>query len=481
MRSRLIALVGLVVGSVWSVGECADWPQFRGPNGSATTAETGLPTEWNTEKNIAWKAKIAGYGWSSPIVVGDKVFVTTAVSDKQQKPSGGFGGGPGGFGGPKGGGGGFGRNPKPPDVDYRWEVHCLSAADGKVLWNKTAKEGKPRIAKQASNTYATETPVTDGERVYAYFGMTGVFCFDFGGNLVWQADIGAYPTAMGNGTGSSPALDGGRLFIQCDNEEKSFLVALDTKNGKELWRSPRSERTGYSTPLVWKNKERTEIVCIGGSGVRSYNPETGAELWRLSGSGGQSKATAVASPEMLYVGFGGGFGGFGGFGGPGGGGPGGPGRGRGGPGGGGARPLFAVKPGATGDITLKAGAKSNDGVAWQLPQAGPSTASPLLYDGYLYVLEERGGLVSCYNAKTGEQAYKERLPGARGFTSSPWAYEGKIFCLDDAGTTHVIKAGPEFRVLAKNAIEEMCWSSPAVAGGVFLRTVDHLYCIRAPK
>jgi hypothetical protein len=176
----------------------------------------------------------------------------------------------------------------------------------------------------------------------------------------------------------------------------------------------------------------------------------------------------------------GGPGGFGGFGRPGAGGRGGAGAPGGGPGGAaGARPLFAVKAGASGDITLKGSAKSNDGVAWSLPSAGPATPSPLLYEGCLYVLEERGGVVSCYDAATGKQLYKERVQGASGFTASPWAYDGKVFCLDDAGTTHVIKAGPEFKVLGSNELEEMFWSTPAVAGGaVFLRGVDHLFCIK---
>jgi outer membrane protein assembly factor BamB len=272
-------------------------------------------------------------------------------------------------------------------------------------------------------------------------------------------------------------VDAGRLFIQCDNDEKSFLVALDAKTGNELWRAVRAERTGWSTPLIWKNKIRTEVVCLGSPRARSYEPATGKQLWELGGLSGQAKASPVASSEMLYVGTGGGFGGFGdGQPPPEGGAPGGSG---GRSGRGGARPLFAVKAGASGDITLKEGAKSNDGVAWYLPQGGPPTASPLLYSGYLYILEERGGLVSCYDAKTGKQVYKERLPGGRSFTSSPWAYDGKIFCLDAGGTTHVIQAGPKFKVLGKNTIDEMCWSTPAVAGGaVFLRTVDHLYCIK---
>ncbi|HEV3142395.1 MAG TPA: PQQ-binding-like beta-propeller repeat protein [Gemmataceae bacterium] len=490
MRPALVTCLFLLGTGLASA---ADWPQFRGPNSTGVSAEARLPDEWSAAKNIAWKAKIPGYGWSAPIVWGDKLFVTSAVSDKQKKPASGFGG-PGGFGppggappgGPPGGGFGPGFGPgrgfgggKPPDEVYRFEIYCLSAADGKVLWKQTAAEQKPTIPTNPTNTYATETPVTDGERIYAYFGMTGVFCYDLAGKFVWKAELGSYPMAMGNGTGSSPALDGGRLFIQCDNEQKSFLVALDAKTGKELWRTSRTERTGWSTPLVWKNKSRTEIVCVGSPSVRSYDPATGKQLWEMSGVNGQIKASPVATEEMLYVGSGGGPGGMGmgggGFGRPGGGRPGGDGGGF----GGGARPFFAIRPGGSGNITLKDGEKSNDYVFWKLPQAGPATPSPLIYDGYLFILEDRGGMVSCYDPKTGKQLYKERISGARGFTSSPWACDGKVFCLDDSGTTHVLKAGPEFKVLGKNKIDEMCWSSPAVTGdSLILRTVENVYCIR---
>jgi outer membrane protein assembly factor BamB len=491
VRTRFLFASGLfAAGLTVGLASADDWPQFRGPNGSATSPGAHLPVEWGTDKNVAWKVKLPGYAWSGPVVWGDKVFVTTAVSDKQAKPDGSFGG-PGGFGGPKGKGppggpkggpGGFGgpggMMGKAPDAVYKFELLALSAADGKVLWKQDVAERKPAIPTNPTNGYATETPATDGERVYAYFGAIGTaFAYDLSGNFAWKAEVGAHAMQFGHGTASSPALADGRLFIQCDNEEKSFLVALDAKTGKELWRTPRAERTGWSSPLVWKNKVRTEVICVGSPKVRSYDPETGKQLWELSGTNGQIKATPVAGEDLLFVGSGGGPGGFGGFGGPPGGGgfPKGPGGGM----GGGSRPLFAVKAGAAGDITPKAGAKSGDAIAWRSTQAGPATPSPLLYDGLLYVLEDRGGVVSCYDAATGQQHYKERIPNARGFTSSPWAYGGKVFCLDDAGTTHVLKAGAEFEVVGANKLGEMAWSSPAVANGaVFLRTVDHLYCIR---
>jgi outer membrane protein assembly factor BamB len=487
MRTRIVIAWGFALLLQPALCRAEPWPQFRGPHSAAISTDKQLPAEWRADKNIAWKIKVPGYGWSGPIVWGDKVFVTSAVTAKQAKPSTGFGGFGGGFGKPdfgkkgkpdfgKGGfGGGFGGG-KPPDALYKFELHCLSAADGKILWSRTVAEQKPTIATHSSNTYATETPITDGERVYAHFGMTGVFCYGVDGKFVWKANLGSYRMSLGFGTGSSPAFDGERLFVQCDNEEKSFLVALDKLTGKELWRVSRPERTGWSTPLVWKNSQRTEIVCLGSPKARSYDPANGKQLWELGGMVGQPKASPVADGDLLYLGTGGmpGFGGFGG-GPPGGGfGP--------KPGGGGSagdKPLLAVKAGATGDITPKAGATSSPGIAWRLPQAGPGTASPLVYQGHLYILDERGGILSCYDAKTGKRVYRERLSGARGFTSSPWAYDGKIFCLDDGGTTHVVAAGREFQELGQNTLAEMFWSSPAVAGGaLLLRGVDHLYCVR---
>jgi outer membrane protein assembly factor BamB len=343
----------------------------------------GLPADWDANSNVAWKTKIPGYGWSGPIVWGDKILVTSAVSEKQKKPSGGFGSFAGGFG--KGdfgkggigkggfGKGGFGKGgfagAPPPDVVYEWELCCLDATDGKVLWKQTVAKQKPAIATNPTNGYATETPATDGERVYTYFGGIGVvFCYDLAGNFVWKADIGAHPVQFGHGTASSPVVHNGRLFIQCDNERNSFLLALDAKTGKEVWRTPRTERTGWSTPLVWTNNVRTEVVCVGSPKIRSYDPNTGKQLWELGGVEGQIKASAVADDELLYVGSGGGFGGFGG---------GFPAR----PGGegarfGGSKPLYAVKAGAVGDITLKSGAARASTLAGTLPKPGQRRRHP---------------------------------------------------------------------------------------------------------
>lgn len=465
MRTRIL-LTASVCALALSTARGENWPQFRGPAGNGVVADSKLPSEWGPDKNIRWKVEIPGVAWSSPIIWGDKVFVTTAITDKQTKPTGG-GGRPGGGGGRPGGfrpGGG-----RAPDVTYRWELYCLEKSTGKVLWKELAVERKPTIPIHRTNTYASETPVTDGERIYAYFGMIGVFCFDMNGKLQWKKELGSYPMMAGWGTGSSPVLDDSRLYVQCDNEEKSFLVALDKKTGDQVWKVERDERSSWATPVLWKNSKRTELVAGGGRKVRSYEPATGKVLWELGRLGGRAAASPVADSDMLIVGAGGG-GRFGG------------GRPAGGdedgPRGGGA--LFAVKAGASGDITLKDGATSSDNVAWSHAKAGPSMASPLLYKGHVYILEQRGGMLSCYDAKTGKAAYtRERLAGARGFTASPWASDDKIFCLDDNGQTFVIQAGAEFKLLGKNALNEMFWSTPSASGGdLFLRGVDHLFCIK---
>ncbi|MFO0896281.1 MAG: PQQ-binding-like beta-propeller repeat protein [Pirellulales bacterium] len=487
-NTHCVRCCALALGAgLCALAQAADWPQFRGPNASGLADAAPLATEWDKERNVAWKVAVPGVGWSSPIVLGDKLFLTTAVTENQQKPSaggGGFGGGrgerrrpeepegeargprrgrpeggPGGdqAEGPRrrgGGGGGFGRRGggAPPDALYRWEVLCLDRKTGDVLWTQTAVEKKPSIPTHRTNTYASETPVTDGERLYAYFGMTGLYCYDLAGKLLWSKDLGTFPMVSDWGTGSSPVLHGDLLFVQCDNEQESFLVAFDKRTGDEKWRAKRDERSSWSTPYLWKNKLRTELVT-GGQVVRSYDPSTGKVLWEMSGLNGRCSATPVGNDEMVYFGTGGGMG---------------------------TGPLVALKAGASGTLELEGDDdQSKQFIAWSAPRGGPPMASPLLYQGFLYVLDQRGGLLTCYDAATGKEAYRQRVPDAQGFTSSPWAADGKIYCLDGNGQTFVVAAGPEFKLLAHNPLDAMCWASPAMAdGALYLRTVDDLYCIR---
>ena len=460
MKCRPVVLVVAAVGC-WMSGTpdrsvAKDWTQFRGA-ASDGRASTACPVRWSSTENVRWKKKLDGEGWSGPVVWQDRVFVTEAVPD--MNPRGEEAAVDGVRPEPYRGGGGRRRDDL-VDTVYRYDVVCLDAGNGETIWRRTAKRGKPPIPRHSSNTYATETPLTDGERVYAYFGMNGVFCFDMSGGLVWQRDLGEYSMRAGWGTSSSPVLFESKLFIQCDNDEQSFLVALDSRSGEELWRVNRDEASQYSSPIVWQNSQRDELIA-GGMTYRSYDPDTGKLLWSLDMAKGRSSATAVAADDRLYVGT--------------------ERRNRGGADDGGGF-LFAVKPGGSGDITPPEGEEASTYVQWKIERSDLQMASPAYAGGCLYILERRAGRLHCIKASTGETAYRQRLPGARAFWASPWSADGRVYCLDTSGTTYVLDAGPDYKLIAENRIDEQAWSSPAVAGGrLFLRTIDHLYCIEEPS
>jgi outer membrane protein assembly factor BamB len=418
----------------------SNWPQFRGPDSNQLTREKKLPEEWGQHQNIAWKLKLSGRGWSSPVVWGDKVFITAAVLEDpslqwEQRE------------------GGERRLVNPPDAEYRWEVYCLDADTGDERWRQAAHRGTPEIPTHRDNTYASETPVTDGKRLYVYFGMTGLFTYDLDGNLLWEKDLGNYPTRGNWGTSTSPVLWKNNLYLQIDNEENSFLVALEAATGDERWRVQRSEKSNWSTPVIWKNKVRTELVT-GGKTARSYDPETGELIWELNVGGGRNISSPAFDRERIYLGNekrsdGGGT-------------------------------LFAVIAGAEGDITPGEGASTSQGVAWSTPESGLSMPSPLLFEGLIYIVERRGGMIFCYEAATGEPVYqKVRIPDAGPFWASPWIANGKIYCLDERGTTHVLEPGREFTLVAQYKLDDKFWSSQAIAGhAYFFRGVEYLYCIR---
>jgi outer membrane protein assembly factor BamB len=325
-----------------------------------------------------------------------------------------------------------------------------------VVWEQTVHEGKPRFGKHRTNTFASETPATDGELVIAYFGNTGISCYDLEGKRLWTKDLGAFPTQANWGTGSSPVLFGDAVFVQCDNEQSSFLVAFDKRSGNELWRVPRDEQSNWSTPYLWKNKERTELVAAGGKKIRSYAPATGELLWEMQGSG-RTSLTPVGSDELLYVDSVVRFTGS-------------PGR------------LAAIRAGAAGDISLTPKETSSPAVAWSVTLNSYRNASPLLYADCLYMTEQHQGVVRCFDARTGKLHYQKRLPQATGGNASPWAMGNRICCLDEVGLTVVFEPGPEFTVVASNKLDEdMFWASAAVAGNrLILRSLETLYCICDP-
>lgn len=417
------------------------WPLFRNGAAAGVVEQGLLPDSWSLTKNIIWKTDIPGRGWSSPIIWGDRVFVTSVVRDGayEEAKKGLY------FGGDR-------RKPEP--LVQRWMVYAIDWNTGKILWQRQAHEGMPDTPIHIKNSYASETPATDGERLYAYFGNVGLFCYDLAGKLLWTQKWGSFPTANGWGLAASPVLHQDRIYIVNDNEKESFLVALDKRSGKQVWKVARDEHSNWATPFIWENELRTEIVTCGRNKVRSYDLD-GKLLWELAGMSQIVIPTPVSKFGMLYITSGYVLD-----------------R---------ARPIYAIRAGASGDISLKEKQTENGYIIWHQRVGGPYNPSPIIYGEYLYVLYDRGFL-SCYDARTGKEIYsQQRLGrGANAFTASPWANDGKIFCLSEDGDTFVVRAGPKFEVLGKNSLDEMCMATPAASrGSLIVRTESKLYRIGA--
>jgi outer membrane protein assembly factor BamB len=416
-----------------------NWPCFRGLSCGVVKDEV-LPVSWSTTENVEWKIDVVGRAWSSPVVWGDKIFLTTVASEGHVEEA------------RKGLYFGGNRN-KPPSAIHHWIVYCYDWASGKTLWQKTVHKGKPAEPVHIKNTYASETPVTDGERVYFYFGNLGVFCFDLQGKEIWQKRLEPAKIRYNWGTAASPVLYGDRLFIVNDNDEKSYLLVLDKKTGDEIFRVHRDEKSNWVTPYIWENTERTELVTCGTGKVRSYDLK-GQLLWELRGMSVIAIPMPVEANGLLYL--------CSGY-----------------VGDKKNRPIYAVKAGASGDITPEDEQDTGKYIAWYHKFGGPYNPSPIAYGDYLYVLYDRG-MVSCYEGQTGKLIYEKQqlAKDARAFTVSPWANDGKLFFLSEDGDTFVVKAGPEFNVLGRNALNEMCMATPAtLRGSIIIRTLNKLYRI----
>jgi outer membrane protein assembly factor BamB len=415
-----------------------NWPQFRGPGSSGASDDPELPVKWSQTENVVWKAPVAGLGWSSPVVWGDRIFLTSVESsDPKEAPKKGLY-----FGG---------ERPAPSD-EHRWSVLCVDFKTGKTLWRREVHKGAPPASRHMKNTYASETPVTDGERVYFYFGNIGLFAFDMTGKMQWEKRFTPVKTRNGWGTAASPVLYKGLLYIVNDNDDKSWIMALDKTTGKQIWKADRDEKSNWSTPFIWENANRVELITSGTNRVRSYDLD-GKVLWDLRGMSSIVIPTPFTQHGLLYL--------------------------TSGYVGDQNRPVYAVKPGAKGDISLAKGDASNEYVAWYLPQAGPYNPTPVVYGDYYYTLLDRGFL-TCHDARTGKEIYgKVRIDNAAGaFTSSPWAANGKIFALSEDGDTYVIQAGAEYKLLGKNSLDEMCMATPAIVrGNLIVRTASNLYRI----
>jgi outer membrane protein assembly factor BamB len=445
MRQTVVALgaaalaVGMTAAAAADPKPSYNWPQWRGPEGQGVSAETGLPSQWSATDNVAWKTPIPGRGHSSPVVWGNRVFLTTAIEGDVV---------PGAKAVPHTIDGQPFIHPEAVGADRKQtlKVLALDADSGAVLWERTAWEGTPHDSRHRKASFASPTPITDGRAVYAFFGSEGLYAYDFDGKRLWKADLGGIAT-LGVGVGTSPVPYRDLLILQCDEDsgDKSFLAAVHRKTGKVAWRVPRKIQVSWATPIVVRAGQRDELVTSGTEAVIAYDPATGKELWRAQGLQSNAVPSPVAGKDVVVL--------SAGY-------P--------------AKVAMAVKPGGSGDVT------GSPRVLWTYNKGTAYVPSPILYDGHVYLMTDKG-LVTCLDAHTGEVKYEgARTPAPGSFMASPVAYEGKILLFSEDGDTHVLKAGPRHEVLRTNPLGEPIFASPAISQGrLFIRGAQHLFCIRS--
>ena len=433
-RGLLLLLILTCLGGFGNAQ--TNWPQWRGTGGSGISTETGVPLEWSESKNIAWKTAIPGRGHSSPIVWGDRVFLTTSIE------------------GPIVPGAEAVRHYRrgeeylhPDSVganhSYTMKLFCLDLKSGRVLWEKTVYEGTVHDNRHKKNTYASATPATDGRFIYLSFEAEGVYCYDFSGKKIWKTSLGKIAKG-GMGPGTSPVLYENLVILQCDQEygEGSFIAAVDKKTGKEVWRVSRDQRRSWATPLLIKTAQRTEMVTSGPNKIISYDPGTGRELWSAPGVVSNPIPSPVAGQGLVFV-----------------------------TAGSDAKRAFAIRLGGSGDLA------GTSNLVWSYDKGTAYVPSPILYNEYLYLVTDAGA-ITCIEAGTGKVIYQTRIPMAARFTASPVAFDGKILFVSEDGDSFILKAGPTPEILNANALGEPVYASPAIVPGrILIRGQDNLYCI----
>jgi outer membrane protein assembly factor BamB len=433
--------VALVMSAVLGAAEpkaSPHWPQFRGPHGQGVSAEKGLPDDWSATRNVLWKTPIPGRGHSSPVVWGDRIFLTTAIEGEVVPGAKGVKHVMDGqdFVHPQGVG---------DDRRHTFKVLALDARDGRILWEKLAHEGLPYDTRHKRGSFASQTPVTDGKLVYAFFGSEGLlFAYELDGRLAWKANLGGIAT-VGVGFGTSPVLYGDVIILQCDedNGDKSFITALDKKTGREVWRVARKVQVSWATPVLVRAGGRDELVTSGTEWIIAYAPSTGAELWRAKGLSSNAVPSPVVVGDVVVVSAG--------------------------------YPeklAMGIRAGGSGDIS------DTPRVLWKYTKGTAYVPSPIAYGGYVYLVTDKG-ILTCLDARTGEVKYEGgRVPIPATLMASPVAYDGKILLSSMEGDTFVIKAGPVHEVLRTNTLGEAIAASPAISRGrIFIRGESHLYAI----
>lgn len=458
MKSAVVPLFGVAFTMIFpaqgGANDGSAWTTWRGPSGAGIAPGAMPPTKWGDDHNIKWKARIPGEGYSTPIVWKDRIFLLTAIEGDAEttRPAAAIASPPervaaqlrgGKRGAGKGGGGAFGGGPN-PTKPFEFVVLALDRATGKILWQKTARKETPHEGHHQTNTFASSSPVTDGEHLYVPFGSRGYYCYDLQGNLKWEKDLGDMRTKMGFGEGASPALAGRLLLVHWDHEDQSFIVALDKATGAEVWRKERDETSSWSTPLIVEHAGRRQAIIAASKRTRSYDTETGELIWEAAGLTGNVIPMPVTGHGMVYV-----MSGFRGF------------------------SIQAIKLSSRGDVT------ETDNIAWSVRRSAPYVPSPVLSGDRLYMSKSNDAYLSCLNALTGEVIYQDQaLPGVRSIYASPLAANGYLYVVGREGTVMVVKDAPQFEVVATNKLSDRIDASPVMLEKeLFLRGHEFLYCI----
>ena len=440
MKKVIFSLVFVAV--LVTAAQAQNWPQFRGPGAAGVVEGSSAAVSWDAQKavNTRWKTKIPGLAHSSPVVWGDKVFVTTAITSaaKDETRYGLYGD----------------VAPVKDDPKHTWKVYALDKQSGKILWERIAYEGVPKVKRHPKSTHADSTPVTDGKYLIAMFGSHGMYAYNLNGKLLWKQDLGLldagwfYDPDYQWEYGSSPVIYKDLVIVQADIQKDSYIAAYNLKNGKLVWKTPREEISSWGTPTVYVGKTRAELITNGSKAIRGYDPATGKELWRLTPNSEVTTPTPIVAHDLIFV-----TSGYRPI-----------------------QPIYAIKLGANGDISLKEGTQTNEFIAWSKTRGGPYMPTPVVYGDLLYTCSNQG-VLTAYNAKTGERVYQERLGGKGGaFTASPVASDGKLYLSSEDGDVFVVKAGPKYELLATNPVGEVMMATPAISGGlVIVRGVNHIY------
>jgi outer membrane protein assembly factor BamB len=447
IMKKTLTLITLFLILIFSSGQISgqinpdrQWPSYRGKFSSGVLENTNLPDSFdlNTMTNVRWKTEIPGLGLSSPVVWDNKVFITTAISmaDKEGYKPGLYGD----------------VTPVRDSSVHEWKVYCIDKNSGKIIWNQTAYKGIPKMKRHPKSTHANTTVATDGKYVVAFFGSEGLFCYNMNGKLLWQKSFGLLKSVwyvMKTAEwefASSPIIFDGKLIIQCDVLENSFLAAFDVKTGNEIWRTERDEFPGWCTPNIYTSDGKTFIAANGYKNRGGYDLETGKEVWKMSGGGDIQIPTPVVGNDLIY--FNSAHGKY--------------------------SPVIAVKTSASGDITLKENETSNEYVKWSLPRGGSYMHTLLLYKNHLYNVNWNGTVI-CLDPLTGKEIYNAKLGKTKSFIASPVATDGKIYIVDETGTVYIIDAGDTFKLLAEIPMNDICMSVPALTDGMIIfRTQKYL-------